>query len=54
MECKAIPRHRGSSEAERSASSEPAAKAHYLANAGVLIVSGETKVVFDPLFRNDY
>jgi len=43
-----------SSEAERSASLEPAAKAHYLANAGVLIVSGETKVVFDPLFRNDY
>lgn len=30
------------------------AKAHYLANAGVLIVSGETKIVFDPLFRNDF
>ena len=43
-----------SSQAERSTSPEPAAKAHYLANAGVLIVSGETKVVFDPLFRNDY
>jgi L-ascorbate metabolism protein UlaG (beta-lactamase superfamily) len=43
-----------SSQAERSTSPEPAAKAHYLANAGVLIESGETKVVFDPLFRNDY
>jgi L-ascorbate metabolism protein UlaG (beta-lactamase superfamily) len=30
------------------------ATAHYLANAGVLVVSGETKIVFDPLFRNDY
>ena len=28
--------------------------AHYLANAGVLVARGETKVVFDPLFRNDY
>ena len=28
--------------------------AHYLANAGVLVASGEIKVVFDPLFRNDY
>jgi len=44
----------GSSEAEATASAEPTAKAHYLANAGVLIASGETKVVFDPLFRNDY
>lgn len=31
-----------------------AATAHYLANAGVLVVGGETKVVFDPLFRNDF
>jgi L-ascorbate metabolism protein UlaG (beta-lactamase superfamily) len=33
---------------------QPRAKVHYLANAGVLIASGETKVVFDPLFRNDF
>lgn len=32
----------------------PSAKAHYLANAGVLIVSGETKIAFDPIFRNDF
>lgn len=30
------------------------ATARYLANAAVLIASGETKIVFDPLFRNDY
>src|SRR5262245_21953512 len=37
-------------------SQPPAAKAtaHYLANEGVLIVSGETRIVFDPLFRNDF
>ncbi len=28
--------------------------AKYLANAGVLISHGETKIVFDPLFDNDY
>jgi L-ascorbate metabolism protein UlaG (beta-lactamase superfamily) len=28
--------------------------ATYLANAGVLISHGETKIVFDPLFDNDY
>jgi L-ascorbate metabolism protein UlaG (beta-lactamase superfamily) len=33
---------------------EPSAKAHYLANEGVLIVAGETRVAFDPLFRNDF
>jgi L-ascorbate metabolism protein UlaG (beta-lactamase superfamily) len=27
---------------------------HYLANAGVLVASGETKIAFDPLFRNDF
>jgi L-ascorbate metabolism protein UlaG (beta-lactamase superfamily) len=32
----------------------PRAKVHYLANTGVLIASGETKFVFDPLFRQDY
>jgi L-ascorbate metabolism protein UlaG (beta-lactamase superfamily) len=38
---------------EQAAISAPST-AHYLANAGVLITSGETKVVFDPLFRNDF
>lgn len=28
--------------------------AHYLANEGLMVVQGETKVVFDPLFRNAY
>lgn len=41
-------------ESQISNSSQPRAKVHYLANAGVLIASGETKVVFDPLFRNDF
>ena len=40
--------------ADASAPAESVAKAHYLANAGVLIASGDTKVVFDPLFRNDF
>jgi L-ascorbate metabolism protein UlaG (beta-lactamase superfamily) len=31
-----------------------AATAQYLANAAVLVTSGATKVVFDPLFRNDF
>jgi len=29
-------------------------RAHYLANAGVMIARGDTKVLFDPFFRNDY
>jgi L-ascorbate metabolism protein UlaG (beta-lactamase superfamily) len=33
---------------------EPTAKAHYLANEGVLVVAGETRIAFDPLFRNDF
>jgi L-ascorbate metabolism protein UlaG (beta-lactamase superfamily) len=33
---------------------EPVATARYLANAGVLISSGDTKLAFDPLFRNDF
>jgi len=28
--------------------------AHYLANEGLMVVNGETKIVFDPLFRNSY
>lgn len=30
------------------------ATAHYMANEGLMVVSGETKIVFDPLFRNSY
>lgn len=30
------------------------ALAHYLANEGVMVEVGDTKVVFDPLFDNDY
>jgi L-ascorbate metabolism protein UlaG (beta-lactamase superfamily) len=33
---------------------EPESKAHYLANAGVMVVRGETRVMFDPLFRHDF
>lgn len=29
-------------------------QAHYLANAGVMVAKGESKVLFDPFFRNDY
>jgi L-ascorbate metabolism protein UlaG (beta-lactamase superfamily) len=32
----------------------PKARAHYLANEGVLIATDETRIVFDPLFRNDF
>ncbi len=35
-------------------SKAPKAMAHYLANEGVLIVADETRIVFDPLFRNDF
>lgn len=28
--------------------------AHYLANAGVMVARAETKLLFDPFFRNDY
>jgi L-ascorbate metabolism protein UlaG (beta-lactamase superfamily) len=33
---------------------EPDSTAHYLANEGVMIVHGETKILFDPLFRISY
>lgn len=29
-------------------------RAHYLANAGVMIARGDMKILFDPFFRNDY
>jgi L-ascorbate metabolism protein UlaG (beta-lactamase superfamily) len=28
--------------------------AHYMANEGLMVVQGDTKILFDPLFRNDY
>jgi L-ascorbate metabolism protein UlaG (beta-lactamase superfamily) len=31
-----------------------ATKAHYLANAGVMVEKGSVKVLFDPFFRNDF
>jgi L-ascorbate metabolism protein UlaG (beta-lactamase superfamily) len=37
-----------------AASAEPESKAHYLANAGVMVVRGDTRIMFDPLFRNDF
>ncbi len=30
------------------------ATAHYMANEGLMVVQGDTKVLFDPLFRNSY
>jgi len=30
------------------------ATAQYLANEGLMVVNGDIKVVFDPLFRNNY
>lgn len=39
---------------DSSQSPGPKARAHYLANEGVLIAAGETRIVFDPLFRNDF
>jgi len=37
-----------------AAAEDPATRVLYIANMGVMIERGETKVVFDPLFRNDY
>lgn len=36
------------------ASIAPVATARYLANAGVLVTAGETKIAFDPIFRQDF
>jgi L-ascorbate metabolism protein UlaG (beta-lactamase superfamily) len=33
---------------------EPRTRVLYIANMGAMIERGETKIVFDPLFRNDY
>ena len=44
----------GISIANAHESAASAATAHYMANEGLMVVQGETKVVFDPLFRNSY
>lgn len=36
------------------AAAKVAARLQYIANASVLVTHGDTKVVFDPLFRNDF
>lgn len=36
------------------AAEEPASSAYYLANEGVMVVHGQTKILFDPLFNNSY
>ncbi len=36
------------------ATSVAAQQAHYLANEGVMVTDGETKVLFDPLYPNNY
>lgn len=28
--------------------------AYYMANEGLMVVHGDTKILFDPLFRNSY
>ena len=37
-----------------TAAEETAARAHYIANKGAMIERGDTRVLFDPLFRNDF
>ncbi len=39
---------------QTTAAAEEAARAVYIANMGVMIERGDTKIVFDPLFRYDY
>jgi L-ascorbate metabolism protein UlaG (beta-lactamase superfamily) len=40
--------------AAQAHSDHPPPTAHYLANEGVMVVHGDTKVIFDPLFRSSY
>ena len=44
----------GVSFAKAPESTSPVASAQYMANEGLMVVQGETKVVFDPLFRNSF
>ena len=38
----------------QASDAEPDSYAQYLANAGVLVVHGETKIAFDPIFRSSF
>jgi L-ascorbate metabolism protein UlaG (beta-lactamase superfamily) len=40
--------------ATQAGAHESDARAHYLANEGVMVVHGETKVLFDPLFNESF
>lgn len=40
--------------AQSYADDERSLQTHYLANSGVMIARGGTKILFDPFFRNDY
>lgn len=44
----------GTAFAQAPGSETNTSSAQYLANEGLMVVHGETKVVFDPLFRNSY
>ena len=44
----------GTAFAQSQDSTTNVASAQYMANEGLMVVHGETKVVFDPLFRNGY
>jgi glyoxylase-like metal-dependent hydrolase (beta-lactamase superfamily II) len=44
----------GIAPAKAHESAAPVSTAHYMANEGLMVVQGETKIVFDPLFRNSY
>lgn len=44
----------GTAFAKAPESTNSAASVQYLANEGLMVVHGETKVLFDPLFRNGY
>ena len=40
--------------ADSSDSNTSVSRVQYMANEGLMVVQGDTKVVFDPLFRNSY
>jgi L-ascorbate metabolism protein UlaG (beta-lactamase superfamily) len=40
--------------ADSSGSNTSVSRAQYMANEGLMVVQGDTKVVFDPLFRNSF
>jgi L-ascorbate metabolism protein UlaG (beta-lactamase superfamily) len=44
----------GDQPASQRAAEPATSRAQYLANASVLVIHGDTKVVFDPLYRNDF